>query len=81
MNRMPHLCCLYKLVYTLQLESDGLLCVTITFARACKMGQTSFNGPQWEVADPEIKVLSGENTELKGSPFKARSRSVYCYAC
>ena len=34
--------------------------------------------PQWGAADAEIKVPSGENTELKRSPFKAWSRSVYC---
>ena len=33
--------------------------------------------PQWGAADAEIKVLSGENTELKRSPFKALSMSVY----
>ena len=33
--------------------------------------------PQWGAADAEIKVPSGENTELKRSPFKAWSRSVY----
>ena len=27
--------------------------------------------PQWGAADAEIKVPSGENTELKRSPFKA----------
>ena len=27
--------------------------------------------PQWRAADAEIKVPSGENTELKRSPFKA----------
>ena len=32
-------------------------------------------------ADAEIKVISDENTELKGSPFKTWSRSVYCHAC
>ena len=37
--------------------------------------------PQWGAADAEIKVLSGENTELKRSPFKAWSGSVYCHAC
>ena len=37
--------------------------------------------PQWEATDAEIKVPSDENTELKGSPFKAGSRSVYCHAC
>ena len=32
--------------------------------------------PQWGAVDAEIKVPSDENTELKGSPFKAWSRSV-----
>ena len=27
--------------------------------------------PQWGAADAEIKVPSGENTELKRSPFQA----------
>ena len=27
--------------------------------------------PQWEAAAADIKVPSGENTELKRSPFKA----------
>ena len=30
--------------------------------------------PQWGTADAEIKVLSVENPELKGPPFKAWSR-------
>ena len=37
--------------------------------------------PQWGAADAEIKVPSGENTDLKRSPFKAWSRSVYSYTC
>ena len=37
--------------------------------------------PQWGAADPEIKVPSGENTELKHSPFKAWSMSVHSYTC
>ena len=37
--------------------------------------------PQWRAADAEIKVPSGENTELKRSPFQARSRSVYSHTC
>ena len=37
--------------------------------------------PQWGAADAEIKVPSGENTELKCSPFEAWSRSVYSHAC
>ena len=36
---------------------------------------------QWGAADAETKVPSDENTELKGSPFQAWSRSVYCHAC
>ena len=40
--------------------------------------------PQLGSADAEIKVPSGESTELKRSPFQAWSGSVYghaCYAC
>ena len=37
--------------------------------------------PQWGAADAEIKVPSGENTELKRSPFIAWSRSVYSHTC
>ena len=36
---------------------------------------------QWGTADAEIKIPSVENTELKGSPFKAWSRSVYSRTC
>ena len=34
---------------------------------------------QLGAAEAEIKVPSVENTELKGSPFKAWSRSVYSH--
>ena len=37
--------------------------------------------PQWGAADADIKVPSGENTELKRSPFQAWSRSVYSHTC
>ena len=37
--------------------------------------------PQWGAADAEIKVPSDENTELKHSPFKAWSKSVYSHVC
>ena len=37
--------------------------------------------PQWGAADAEIKVPSGENTELKRFPFIAWSRSVYSHTC
>ena len=39
------------------------------------------SAPQWGAADAEIKVPSGENTELQRSPFKAWSRSVYSHTC
>ena len=41
----------------------------------------SHSAPQWGAADAEIKVPSGETTELKRSPFKAWSRSVYSHIC
>ena len=41
----------------------------------------SFIPPQWGAVDAEIKVPSGENTELKRSPFKVWSRSVYNHTC
>ena len=37
--------------------------------------------PQWGTADAVIKVPFDENTELKHSPFKAWSRSVYSHTC
>ena len=37
--------------------------------------------PQWGAADAEIKAPSDENTELKRSPYKAWSRSVYSHTC
>ena len=37
--------------------------------------------PQWGAADEGTKVPSGENMELKRSPFKAWSRSVYSHTC
>ena len=43
--------------------------------------ETVLNPLQWEAVDAEIKVPSGENTELKRSPFIAWSRSVYSYTC
>ena len=36
---------------------------------------------QWGAANAEIKVPSGENTELKRSLFKVWSRSVYSHTC
>ena len=45
-------------------------------ARCFKVRQLA---PQYGATDAEIKVPSGENTELKRSPFKAWSRSVYSH--
>ena len=39
------------------------------------------DAPQWGAAGAEIKVPSGENAELKRSPFKAWRRSVYSHTC
>ena len=43
----------------------------------CPLKQPS----QWGAVDAEIKVSSCEHTELKRSPFKAWSRSVYSHTC
>ena len=43
--------------------------------------RVSNHNPVWRAADAEIKVPSGENTELKRSPYQAWSRSVYSHTC
>ena len=41
------------------------------FCISCKEALSlAYFTPQWGAADAEIKVPSGENTELKRSPFK-----------
>ena len=37
--------------------------------------------PKWGAENAEIKFLSGENTKLKRTPFKAWSRSVHSHTC
>ena len=70
---------------------DGFLCSVFTSLSPVKL-QNVCNvhlkicfslevPPQWGAADAEIKDPSGENTELKRSPFKAWSRSVYSHTC
>ena len=54
-------------------------CVITT--NKCCAKRLDYRLPQWGAADAEIKVPSGENTELKRSPFKAWSRSVYSHTC
>ena len=50
-------------------------------ARRGILQQKTNSSPQWGAADAEIKVPSGENTELKRSPFPAWSRSVCSHTC
>ena len=50
------------------------------FSRLCLTGPLSYT-PQWGAADAEIKVPSGENTELKRSPIQAWSRSLNSHTC
>ena len=45
------------------------------------VGMQVLTAPQLGAADAEIKVPSGENTELKRCPFKAWSRPVYSHTC
>ena len=60
---------------------DGDRTVYILLSRGQDCLHVSVLAPQWGTADVEIKVPSGENTEHKGSPFKAWSRSVYGHTC
>ena len=77
-----------KLLVTLH-SVIGLLWekLTLKLNRVGHKLQASFSGSflegtsQWGAADAEIKVPSGENTELKRSPFKAWSRSAYSHTC
>ena len=55
------------------LEGGGVLGL-ITFYFGAKT-------PRWGAANAEIKVPSGENTELKRCPFEAWGRSVYRHTC
>ena len=54
-------------------------CPTLLRFPAISWSFTSMK-PQWGAADAEIKVPSGENRELKRSPFKTWSRSVYSHS-
>ena len=56
-------------------------CVGFSYEPVKMPSVTASSTPQWGAADAEIKVPSVENTELKGSPSKARSRSVYSHTC
>ena len=60
-------------------------CIIMRQCVVWKSWFTIFNAkviaPQWGAADAEIKVPSGENTELKCSSFTAWSRSEYSHTC
>ena len=49
--------------------------LTINITTIISIIMSSLSIPQWGAADAEIKVSSAENTEFKGSPYKAWSRS------
>ena len=65
--------------------SSGLISALLVLSPMYLLLKVSFRPNifplQWGTADAEIKVPSGENTELKRSPFKAWSRSVYSHTC
>ena len=62
--------------------SSGLLSALLVLSTVCLFLKVSQCGsPQWRAADAEIKVPSGENTELEGSPFKDYGMSVYSHTC
>ena len=61
--------------------SANMQCPSAVLAFAIRILRLCSSPPQWGAADSEIKAPSGENTELKRSPFKAWSRSVYRHIC
>ena len=67
------------------LPSTWCVCVCVStiysYVCLCIIFTHSDTTPQWGAADAEIKAPSGENTELKRSPFIAWSRSVYSHTC
>ena len=59
-----------------RLFKSAASCRTVSLTRALKLVSEAlshplYSLPQWVAANAEIKVPSVENTELKGSPFKA----------
>ena len=78
----------WSLIKVSQLVSWLALCVQSTtkdYIRAEHKLHSISNCPsysfQWGAEDAEIKVPSGEITELKRSPFKAWSMSAYSLTC
>ena len=67
-----------KVGYSITGHTKGVFCWA---RRQTLLGLCFAFAPQWGAAGAEIKVPSGENTELRRSPFKAWSRSVYRHTC
>ena len=67
--------------YLAERSQFGCLFVVVVVFSSARFESRFCSVPQWGAADAEIKVPSSENTELKRSPFKAWSRSVYSHAC
>ena len=62
--------------------SGPFICMIFFFSKTSpKFFPVLAAAPQWGAADAEIKVPSGENIQLKRSPFKAWGRSVYSHIC
>ena len=72
---LPHVALTNLCIYGWTGSYNGVKKVTCINNMNCILRHISW--PQ----NAEIKVLSAENTELKGSPFKAWSRSVYSHTC
>ena len=53
-----------------------IMIIIITIIIVLNIADAAVVAPLWGVAHAEIKLPSGENTELKRSPFQAWSRSV-----
>ena len=86
----PYLCCIYRVTECdcfaqcvfRDLSSFWWLFRAPVPLRIITLGHDLYPvSPQRGAADAEIKVPSGENTELKRSPFKAWSMSVYSHTC
>ena len=71
----------HVVLHTLPLASLTTALWTLLLAFWKIVIHTLYAIPQWGAADAEIKVLFGENTELKRFSFKAWSLSVYSHTC
>ena len=70
---MKYITCRSAWQLVMNWDTAGVLCIH-------SWSDCSLDLPQWAAADAEFKVPSDENTELKGSPINAWSRSIAMYA-